>query len=53
MTINTSPLHTKYHVIYLWSNQQHRFAQPDSTSTLTVTQRVQSNDADLLLENYQ
>lgn len=51
MTISISPLHTEYHVISLRINQQHRFAVLDNT--LTVSQRGQSNSADLLLENYQ
>lgn len=53
MTISIPPLHTKYHVISLWINQQSRFAQPDSIFILSVIYRVQSNDAALLLENYQ
>lgn len=51
MTISISPLHIEYHVISLRINQQHRFAALDNT--LTVSQRGQSNSADLLLENYQ
>lgn len=51
MTISISPLHRKYHATSLWVNQQRKSAQTDSI--LTDTYKAQSNDVDLLPENYQ
>lgn len=51
MAISITPLHRKYHATSLWVNQQGKLAQTDSI--LTDTYKAQSNDVDLLLENYQ
>lgn len=51
MAISITPLHRKYHATSLWVNQQGKLAQTDSI--LSDTYKAQSNDVDLLLENYQ